>query len=211
MELLDIHTHHTPAKPGTAIENCFPKDFSPQSGHYYSVGFHPWYISSDDEQEDWNAFCEIVKHPQVLAVGECGLDKITQVDRKVQEEVFIKQLQIAEVINKPVIIHAVRTHNEIIRLKKELKPVAPWIIHGFRGKKEQALQLTDHGIYLSFGEKYNEEALPFVPHDKIFIETDESTIDINDLYRHAASVRSVAVNEFATQIGQNIKKVFFNR
>lgn len=41
---VDIHTHRLPQVPGTAIANCYPETFSPQSGGWYSVGIHPWHI-----------------------------------------------------------------------------------------------------------------------------------------------------------------------
>lgn len=49
-----------------------------------------------------------------------------------------------------------------------MKPSNPWIIHGFRGKKELALQYIREGIYVSLGEKYQEEVLWGIPLEYLF-------------------------------------------
>lgn len=68
-----------------------------------------------------------------------------------------------------------------------------------------------HGFYLSFGEKFQEEALRTVPADRLFLETDESAAPIGELYQQAASVRRVAPEELRETVRQNICKVFFKR
>lgn len=207
MEILDIHTHHLPAVPGQAIVNVAPDAFAPQQGQYYSVGFHPWYLSADGS-EDWAAFTEIVNHPQILAVGEAGLDKVTDTPFTLQEQAFQRQITLAKEICKPLIIHCVRSYNEVIELKKSMKPDTPWVIHGFRGKKELAGQLTDHGIYLSYGFHYNEEALRATPPEMFFLETDENTTDIHQLYQQVADHLSLSIADLNRQIQQNINIVF---
>ena len=54
-----------------------------------------------------------------------------------------------------------------------------WIIHGFRGKKQTAMQLIKQGIALSLGEHFNEEAAAAIPEDMLCVESDESTLSIN--------------------------------
>lgn len=207
MEILDIHTHHLPAVPGQAIVNVAPDSFEPQSRQWYSVGFHPWYLS-EDGSEDWSAFSELVSHPQVLAIGEAGLDKVTEVSYSLQEGAFKRQITIAMEIGKPLIIHCVRSYNEVMEFKKSLKPDTPWVIHGFRGKKELARQLTDHGIYLSYGFHYHEDALQSTPPEMFFLETDENTGGIHNLYKQAAGHLSLSVSDLTRQIQQNISHVF---
>ncbi len=209
MNILDIHTHRFYESPSVSILNCFPDDFTPFPERYYSVGFHPWYLTADGK-EDWNRFLEQVSHPQVLAIGEAGLDKLATTSMPVQEVAFSKQADIAAKLGKPLIIHCVKAYNEIIQYKKQLKPDVAWIIHGFRGKKQLAEQLVEHGFYLSFGEKYQDDALTATPTDRLFIETDESTIDIHQLYQKAASTLSMPFGEFSKQIQTNIRNMFFN-
>ena len=77
---VDIHTHRRPQVPGTAIVNCFPESFVPQTEGWYSVGIHPWYIASfaASLNDSKARFEELLDHPQVLAVGEAGLDKLAE-------------------------------------------------------------------------------------------------------------------------------------
>lgn len=208
MEILDIHTHHLPATPGRAILNVPPADFNPQPGQFYSAGFHPWYLSADGA-EDWEALNEIARHPQVLAIGEAGLDKVTEVDYTLQEAAFERQIAIALLIQKPLIIHCVRSYNEVLEFRKSFNPDNPWIIHGFRGKKELAKQLTDHGICLSYGFNYQEDALRITPPDMLFLETDENRSDIRLLYEQAATHLSLSVSELTGKIHENIRNLFF--
>lgn len=208
MELLDIHTHHLPENPAQAIFSCLPREFSPVPGGFYSVGLHPWHLSADYTQE-WNRLVEIAEHPQVLAIGEAGLDKIVKVDMDLQQEAFIRQMELSEQTGKPLVIHSVRTANELIRLKKKRRPRMPWIIHGFRGNENIARELVRHGFYLSFGANYREEALLAVPVERIFIETDESTADVRTLYEKAAQTLSLPYNQLLTSVQQNMKEVFF--
>lgn len=208
MEILDIHTHHLPVKAGQAILNVFPANFMPEPERYYSVGYHPWYLSADG-LEDWGLLDNIVAHPQVLALGETGLDKVTEVDYSVQKIAFERQVKMAMQVSKPLIIHCVRSYNEIVELKKAFKPSNPWIIHGFRGKKELVEQLTNHGIYLSYGFHYNENALRSTPLDMLFLETDEDTSDIHLLYQQVAEHLSISVKELTERVQENISNVFF--
>ena len=137
MNILDIHTHHNKAE---AIINCTPNTFHPTNGYFYSVGIHPWDVSKD-YQKEWNLLQEITVNPQVIAIGEAGLDKLINTDIKLQQKLFELQINLSEQLNKPLIIHAVRTSNELILLKKRFKPAMPWIIHGFRGNKNIAIRI----------------------------------------------------------------------
>lgn len=208
MELLDIHTHRLPEHPQQAIVNIEAGSLSLlQDEHYYSVGVHPWRIGPN-AKEDWELLAETVSSPRVLAIGEAGLDRLIATDLATQELVFRKQVELAENVKKPLIIHAVRTLNELVQLKKLLKPLSAWVIHGFRGKKEAAQELINHGFYLSFGEKYNEEALKAIPIERLFLETDESNVPILALYQNAAQCLDVSVDELKERVQGNIGGVF---
>lgn len=206
MEIVDIHTHHE--REG-AIFSCMPSSFHPTEGRYYSVGIHPWYIT-DKYAEEWEVLQQIASDEQILAIGETGLDKLTGPNMALQLEVFEQHVELSEQIKKPLIIHSVRTSNELISLKKRYTPSVPWIIHGFRGNENIASQLIEHDIYLSFGEKYQQKALLNIPMNRVLLETDDSPEDIMQLYSRAASILSLPDNLFMEQVRQNIEKVFFN-
>lgn len=208
MKVLDIHTHRIPLQPLKAIQNCFPETFSPRKSSFYSVGLHPWYLKAETLEQQWESLIATIRHSQVVAIGEAGLDKLADTPFELQLEVFERQIKLCEEQGYPLVIHAVRAMDEMFRLKKKYCPRVPWIIHGFRGKKEQALQYLHQGFYLSFGEKFQEEALRVAPADRMFFETDESKLDIHLIYEHAATVLEVSAEELTEQVQRNISAVF---
>lgn len=128
-----------------------------------------------------------------------------------QLEVFEYQARLAEEVGKPLVIHLVRAADELLRLRRELRPAMPWVTHGFRGKAALAEEYLRHGFYLSFGEKYQADALSATPGDRLFIETDESVVPIEELYLRAAAVRGIGSEELHRIVSANIGKVFFKR
>ena len=207
--LLDIHTHTISQYPLQAIHNHMMQDTLPMRCDYYSACLHPWYLTEDNfrQQVDWMRY--ITHTDKVIAIGEAGLDKVCVTPFDLQMRAFKEIIKLSEEIALPLIIHAVRASVEIIALKKEFAPREAWIIHGFRGKKEFAEEYLRHGFYLSFGEKYQEDALKSVSSDCLFLETDESETDICELYARAASLRNIPLEEFIEQVQRNIRKVFF--
>jgi len=139
-----------------------------QSCVHLSVGLHPWNVEAEWEKMVSALRCEASK-TNVWAIGECGLDKARGGDFSCQIEAFKAQIQLAEEMGKPVVVHCVKAMDELLALRKELvaeckrlgKEPQPWILHGFRGKPEQAKQIMAKGIFLSFGHQYNIDSLRF--------------------------------------------------
>ncbi len=204
-EINDIHTHVSTLK--SAIHNVLPTEFKPNPGFYYSVGIHPWYIDSYS-REQWKLLESAACHVQVLAIGESGLDNLRGPGKNEQIVHFEKHIRISEELAKPLIIHSVRTCQDIIHIRKCNKLTQPWIIHGFRGKPQIAEQLLKAGIYISFGEKYQEESLKITPLSHLFIETDESISPIGELYKKAAAIRKCEASLLYTSVQENILKTF---
>ncbi len=165
MIIHDIHTHD-PQATGAIINWQPGMPIDPLK--YYSVGVHPWHSDMPTDAG------HLLTLPNVVAVGEVGLDKLRGPSIEVQTDVLLKWLEEAERHRLPVILHVVKAIPEIMALKKELQPTVPWIIHGFRGKPETARQLLDKGFYLSLGEKYNPDAAAIIPPDRLFAESDEA-------------------------------------
>ena len=69
---------------------------------------------------------------------------------------FEYQARLSVELGKPLVIHLVKAMSELLKLKQQIKPANPWIIHGFRGKPALAEECLRHGFYLSFGEKYQD-------------------------------------------------------
>ena len=148
---------------------------------------------------------------QFVAVGEAGLDKLTAAPMELQVRMFEKQVELSEKYRLPLIIHCVKAMDELLAVRKKLNPAQPWIWHGFRGKPQQAGQLIKNGIYLSFGAHYSEETVKGVPVGRLFLETDDSPVDIEEVLKQVAKARSTDVEELRQAIRENIQKVFFRR
>ena len=208
MNILDIHTHFQPPKnyDYEVIQNCYPSNFDPKEGAFYSLGIHPWYVES--ETFDFDKLYSQSKHKQVLAIGEAGLDKYSKVSFDKQEERFISQILISEELEKPLIIHGVKSEQELLKIKKEINPKQPWILHGFRGGKQQAERYVKHGFFISIGLKYNNTSFEAIPLQRLFLETDDVETNIKDLYREIAPYYSIDELFLINAIRNNIHLVF---
>lgn len=176
--LVDCHTHR-PDAPYPAIISVQP-GVTLTPGLRYSVGIHPW--NTDQLPPQWRAELEAaVRQPQVVAIGETGLDKLRGADIATQLNVFTEHVKLSEQLELPLILHVVRAYNEIINLRQQLNPSQKWIIHGFRGKPELARQLLDHGFDLSLGEHFNPATAAIIPDDRLLFETDESALPISEI------------------------------
>lgn len=202
MQLIDIHTHNSNADSRHAIlcSTCHIH------GRNISLGIHPWNITDCWKQQ----FASIEKAAaiqNVIAIGECGLDKLkSPVGIEQQKEIFRAHALLAEKSGKPLIIHCVKAHDELIAMYKSISPKQAWIIHGFRGKPAQAEQLVKAGFYISLGEQFNPDSAKTIPTDRLFIESDESNATIADIYAAVAKAKETTVEELASQTMQNATK-----
>ena len=209
--ILDIHTHKGEEQSGgKAIINYRQLAGTPlQEGYYYSVGIHPWELTPDNLKQQSDFIIEHLPDKRIVAIGEGGLDKLKGASMEIQTAAFMAQMTLSMEYDLPLILHNVRMTDKILAVKKQFRPGQPWIWHGFRGKPEQAEQLQDKGLYLSFGEFYSDEAMRAVSDDRLFLETDESSLDIEELLYRAARVRGVGVETLRETIRRNIQNVFF--
>lgn len=176
-----------------------------------SIGVHPWHIH-DDGQDQIKTLSAWGKHEAVLAIGECGLDKICKTDFDTQKTVFMQHIQLANAVQKPLIIHCVRAYDEVIALLRHAH--VPVIFHGFQKSPELAQTLLHHGFYLSFGAALTEnkknaiESVARIPADRLFLETDDGSTNIRTIYQHAADLRNITSHILGDQIRHNFKTVF---
>ena len=181
---------------------CGPiPDRALEQGHLFSTGLHPWDVTGHDD-EALHKVELLLALPQVLAVGECGFDTLKGPSHELQEEAFIRQVELSERFKKPMILHVVRDFDSIIRLRKQLKPTQSWLIHGFRGGPEQMNQLYANGILVSFGLKHNPEALRQVPSTRLFLETDGNATIVQTISL-ASALRATSPEAIQYQITQN--------
>lgn len=176
LPIIDIHTHAPVPAPGRIV-NLDPSGPLPAilEGQPYSAGIHPWNTAKADS--DSIARLDILAaRPQVIAIGETGLDRLRGGDFAVQEALFEHHALLADSLGKPLVIHAVRAFPALIGMKRRLNPAVPWIIHGFRGKPQLARELLGQGFYLSLGEHFNPAARAVIPDWRLLAETDDSPL-----------------------------------
>lgn len=215
MKYIDLHTHTLPAvrDPEETIlynviigRNPFPPD---ESGMLFTCGIHPWYIRTDALEEQYALFRKEAVRKNVVMIGEAGLDKDVSVPLSVQTEVFEEQIDYAERLGKPLLIHCVKAWDELVALRKKWAPSQPWILHGFRKKGEQAAQLRKQGFYFSFGKYFQETAVREAWPGRLLVETDESGCPIEEIYQRIASVLQIPVAELAGQIEETVAGLGF--
>lgn len=203
MNFFNFH-HHIP-QISYGIYNSTPEEKIPK--HYFSVGIHPQNIDEQWEN-DLENLKMISQNPKCLAIGECGLDALVNIDENLQKKIFEAQILWANQIQKPVIIHCVKRFQELIPFQKIAK--IPLIIHGFNKKKAIADEMLKHGFYLSFGKSvlHNlslQTSLKEIPLEKIFLETDDADFDIAELYQKAAEIKEISVEKLQEQISKNLE------
>jgi len=182
-------------------------------GILYTIGIHPWYLNEDNHNQLISKVILTATDPLVIAIGEAGFDKIRGPLPELQSKTFEEQVYIAEEHNKPVIIHCVRAWDELIGIHKKLKPVMPWLVHGFRGKPGLAMQLISKGMYISFWFDFvmrPESAILIrsLPKERIFLETDGSGVNIREIYKKVSADLDLTVDELKGIIFKNFTEFF---
>ena len=185
---VDIHTHHPTLR-----------HIEPQA-----VGVHPWRAAEQRFDE--------LSLEGAVAIGEIGLDYACKVDRVVQERVLREQLAVAERRDLPVVLHCVRAFEPMMKILSEYDLRAV-IFHGFIGSVQQAERAVSRGYYLSFGvgafrSPKTLEALRLMPLDRLFVETDESEVGIENVYERVAQARGVELEELKEKLEENYKNIF---
>jgi TatD DNase family protein len=121
-----------------------------ESGLYPALGLHPVYLTAhlDEHLEDLVRLIE-VSHP--VAVGEIGLDFFLRgLDRERQMALFEAQLGVAASTGLPVLIHARKSHDQVLTALGRNRVVGG-IVHAFNGSRQQAFKYLDLGFRLGFG------------------------------------------------------------
>ena len=203
MNFFDFH-HHQCTKT-TGIYNLNIGEFPPNS--FFSAGIHP-NLGAEVVEIEFEWLREVSKNKNCLAIGECGLDGFINIDDNIQEEVFERQIELANELNKPLIIHCVKRFSQLIHFQKKAK--VPMIIHGFNKRKTIGDELQKHDFYLSFGKSVlqNVNLQEFVkqfPIEKMFLETDTEDVDIKLIYQKVADLKNLKMEKLLLQIEENLK------
>jgi len=186
---------------------------------YACIGVHP--VDDSKIIFEPEKFEELVKHPKMVAIGECGLDfyhvkKETDYER--QKKLFIDQIDFAVAYNKSLMIHARDAYNEILeileQLKKKYKNKLRGNVHFFTGEIDVAKRFFEIGFTISFTGVITfvrdyDEVINSAPIDMIMSETDAPFVT-PDPYRGKRN-EPIFVNEVVKRIavvkGEDEEKV----
>jgi TatD DNase family protein len=216
-DYIDIHNHGTHGCPGhfqvenlMTHENRFPDI---EDGLTFTIGIHPWFLTAENFQQQISVVRQYADHQNTIAIGEAGFDRLKGPEFSIQRAAFEEQVRIADKVSTPVVIHCVRAWDELLSEHKKLSPANPWLVHGFRGKKELARQLISRGMYLSFWFDFilkpeSTHLIKSLPKEKIFLETDGSSVDIKTIYEKVASDLDLSTDELKSIIYRNFKEFF---
>lgn len=200
--ILDIHTHRLDATQ--AIISVEPQAFAPRPGKLYSVGHHPWSIIP----QSLDQLITAARHPQVVAVGETGLDTLRGAPLEQQISLLEQHISIANELGKPVITHMVRTSQQLVNTWRKIAPSSSnLVVHGMRGNARVAQTLVDAGFYLSYGTQFNPAALRATPLNRILAETDNTTIAIDEVIATMARAIGCDVPTLSAIIARNTSTV----
>ena len=195
---------------------------------YASCGIHPSEVFYEDADKAIEVIEELLKHEKAVALGEIGLDyHYEDIPKELQFVYFEKQMQLAEKLGIPVIIHDRDAHGDCMEMIKKF-PSVKGVFHSFSGSAEMALELVKLGWYISFSgtvtfknAKKPKEAAAVVPSDRLLIETDAPylapTPHRGQLNRSSyvqltaqelADIRGVSLEEIEKLTTENAKRLF---
>ncbi|MCL5016023.1 MAG: TatD family hydrolase [Patescibacteria group bacterium] len=219
-------------------------------GFYAAVGLHPIHTheSFHDKKELGGGkgfksrsesvteeYKKLAEHKKVVAIGECGLDYFHLPEnedeaKQRQKEEFIKQIQLAAEVNKPLMIHCRDAFGDLIAIleenKKYLRSEKTGIAHFFTGTKEEAEKLLAMGFYFSFGgvvtiTRDYDEVVSSLPIDRILLETDapyvspvayrgkrNEPIYVKEVAKRLSEIRGISLADIQRTTTENAFKVF---
>lgn len=216
---------------------------------YAIVGIHPHHADKTDKefegelQNDWvEKLTELIQKPKVVGVGEIGLDYFRYksngiVEKKLQEEVLVTQLELAHTYNKPIQIHNRLAREDVITLLKKHKHLLrqnyPGMFHCFAGSFEVLHDALELGFMIGFDGNITYPGLApketvalsdlaiATPLDRIVTETDSPFLTpipfrgsrnepkhVILVGKHLAHLKGVTFEEIDVQTTQNAKLLF---
>jgi TatD DNase family protein len=204
---LDIHSHG-PRRHACICNVRVGSDAYPDAGPF-SIGVHPWDAANPSlvlpDKGHWPA--------RAVAIGECGLDRSCDAPFQKQVEVFEKQIRLSEELCLPVIVHCVRAFHEVLLVRRQMRAVQPWIVHGFNKGGDALQNVLEAGLYVSFGAAVLDFSTPaawacrLTPANRLLVETDDVNMDIADVVAAVAQLRAEPDDVVAAFVNENAKTV----
>lgn len=193
-----------------------------------ACGVHP--LDIEDEPFDYERLSKLANDPKVVAIGETGLDYYYSADNKtLQQTLFAQQIQLANSLNKPVIVHTRSAREDTIRILAENHAEkCGGVLHCFTENLGMAKQGLDLGLYISLSgiitfknaEEIRDVARQ-VPLDRLLVETDSPYLApvpyrgkqnqpayVREVCEYVATLKGVSFEEFAQITTQNFERLF---
>ena len=196
---------------------------------YYALGLHPHFIDSESEQQLTLLQAKLMLGDiKCIALGEIGLDKFANADSVLQEHIFSKQLQLAEQLKLPVIIHCVKKQSRVLALLKEQLFTQGGVYHAFSGSVEVAQEFIKLGFKLGIGgvitypnSTKTRQTISRLPIESLLLETDapdmpiyqqstkhNSPLNIIPIFNALSDLRSESKAQLSTQLYNNVANIF---
>lgn len=196
---------------------------------YAAVGLHPndAYLYTDTL---WEELCLLAKEPKVVGIGETGLDYYWDDSTpEQQKELFIKHIDLAKALNKPLVIHDREAHRDTLTILKEQRAAEiGGIFHAFSGSPEMAKIVLDMNFYIALGgpvtfknARKTVEVAAMVPLDRLLIETDcpymtpvpfrgkrNEPVFVRHTAEKIAEIRGISYEEVLRATWENAKKAY---
>lgn len=194
---------------------------------YAAVGIHPQDVDGIDPDKAIAEIKRLAAHKKVVAIGEIGLDyHYLPFDRNLQIKAFELQLQLANELSLPVIVHDREAHEDIYRSLKKYRPKG--VVHCFSGSEELMREAIKLGLYIGIGgsvtfknAKHPVNVAREVPADRLLLETDcpymspvphrgkrNMSVYIRQTAEKIAEIRDSSANEIISAATENAKKLF---
>ncbi len=198
---------------------------------YTALGIHPSDARLIDDLDGALAEIEemiLNKSSKCVALGEIGLDYHYEgTNREMQIALFRRQMQMAERLGLPVVIHDRESHEDVMTVIREF-PRVTGVLHSFSGSAEMARELIKLGYMISFSgtvtftnAKRPKEACAAIPLDRILIETDAPYLaphpkrgtlnhsgNLEYTNRAVAMIKGVSEEECAAETEENARRFF---
>lgn len=194
---------------------------------YAAVGVHPNEVG-EMRDTDLESLKDLAQHEKVVAIGEIGLDYYyDEPERDVQKIWFEKQLQLAQSLNMPYIVHDRDAHQDTLEIIKKVG-YFNGVMHCFSGSCEMAKIMLDLGFYISIAGQVTfknapkvKEVAKMIPTDRLFIETDSpyltpephrgernNSANVKFTCAKIAELKGISTEELAKATLENGKKFY---
>ena len=194
-----------------------------------SVGFHPHDASALTEALEDRIRKLAQEEKKLVAIGETGLDYHYMYSPvEVQQQVFRKQLRLAEELNLPVVMHSREAETDTLKILKDIPVKSLGVAHSFTSSFEMARTLVEMGWYLGINGIVTfknaedlREVVRWLPLDKLLLETDSPFLapipfrgkpnkpaHIPAIATFIAELRDISLQELAEQTSENAQRLF---